>query len=133
VLVLGVAGWVLLAPPEPADKPPAPLTPAQVAAKTPILPNGFTVSQNDNLQVVEVSVEKAPDGRYVVGTLKNTTGRRYRSAELAFDLTDEDGSQVGAATTRVAAVEPNGNVRFRFPVPQRNASIALVREVRGSF
>jgi hypothetical protein len=133
VLVLGVASYYVLAPPAPADQRPESLTPAEVAAKTAILPKDFSVPQNTDLQIVEVAVENAPGGSFVAGVLRNNSGVRYGGAELTFDLTDSDGSQVGAASTRVAAIDPKGMLRFRFAVPQRHADVALVREVRGYF
>jgi hypothetical protein len=65
--------------------------------------------------------------------LRNNSRVRYGGAELVFDLADQDGSQVGAAATRVGTIDPRGQVRFRFEIPQRRATTALVREVRGSF
>ena len=131
VMVIGLTGYVMLTPPTPVDKPPSQLTPAELAARTATLPKDFSVRQNTDLQVVEVSVEKGGSSE-VTGVLKNQTQRSFASAELTFDLTDDAGSQLGGVSTRVGAIGPGATVPFRFPVAQKGVAFVLVREVRGS-
>ncbi|HWQ52424.1 MAG TPA: FxLYD domain-containing protein [Bryobacteraceae bacterium] len=132
LVVVAVAAYAMLTPPTLTDTPPETLTPAQVAARTPVLPKGFTLPQNTDLQIMEVTVDRT-GGMFVAGTLKNNASRRVAGAELVFDLADQDGSQVGSASTRVESVEPNGTLHFRFPIPHKNAAFVLVRELRPSF
>ena len=133
VVVLGVVIYALTSPPPVTDKPPSELTPEEIAARTPIIPKDFTVSQNTDLQIVEVTVDKSTDPNTVTGTLKNNTGTYYSSAALSFDLTDEEGSAVGGVSTTVLKVEPHSSMAFRFPIPHRNAAFVLVREARGKY
>ena len=132
VAVAAVAAYMALTPPTLPEKPPESLTPDQVAARTAVIPEGFRVAQNTDLEIVEVSIDRS-DGMHVAGVLKNNTARRFASAELSFNLTDEDGSQVGGAGGRVEAIGPHHTVRFRFPVAQKNAAHVLVREVNGAY
>jgi hypothetical protein len=122
------AAYFMLTPPTPAHKPPASLTPAEIAARTPLIPDNLTVVQNTDLQVVEAAVDRA--AMQVYGSLKNNTARRYAAAELAFDLADPLGSQVGRAATRVTGIEPYGSHAFRFAIPHKRAAVVVVREVR---
>ena len=132
LIVLGVAAYTILTPPPRIDKPPSELTAAEIAARTAVLPKDFTLQQNTDLQIVEAAVDRSANPHQVTGILKNNTARRYRAAELAFDLTDEQGSQVGGASTSVGNVEPQATLQFRFPIAQRNARFVFVREVRGA-
>ena len=128
-VMIGTAAYIMLAPPPANQKQPTQMTSTEIAAQTAIIPQGFTVAQTTDLQVTEVTVENTGGGAFVVGILKNNTGRSFGGADLTFDLTDEKGSQVGAAGARAEAIGPNGTVRFRVPIAQRNATFVLVREV----
>ena len=127
ILVALVATYVLPAP----DKRPAKVPPAQVAAKT--LPDltGLKLPEKAELEVVEVQLQAGLDPPVLTGAVRNKSARRYQSAEVAFALTDRDGSQVGAATTKVHNVEPYGLVRFQIPLKPKNVAYALVTDVRG--
>jgi hypothetical protein len=132
-IVLGVVLYALVTPPRMSDKLPSDLPAAEIAARTQIIPKDFTVSQNTDLQILEVSVDKTSSPHTLTGVLKNNTGRYYSVAELTFDLTDEQGSAVGGASVKVQKVEPHSATPFRFPIPQRNAEFVLVRDARGMF
>lgn len=133
VIVLGIVLYALITPPRAADKPPGDLRPDEIAARTQILPKDFTVSQNTDLQVVEVTVDKSVTPHVLTGKLKNNTARYYSSAELSFDLTDEAGSAIGGALVKVPKIEPHSSTPFRHAIPQRNAAFVLVRDARGMF
>jgi hypothetical protein len=133
VIVLGAVLFGLMTRPNTMDKPPSDLRPEEIAARTPILPKDFTVSQNTDLQIVEVSVDKNSNPQAITGTLKNNTGRFYTSAELTFDLTDEGGSAIGGASVTLQKLEPHSSTPFRFPIPQHNAAFVLVRDARGLY
>lgn len=130
--VVGVALYAMLRPPTLPENRPATPTAAEIAASTPILPDNFSLPQNTDLQIIQASVTR-DGGTHVAGVLKNNTSRRYAGAELSFHLTDEDGSQVGGASTRLGLIEPRATVPFRFPIPQKNAAFVLVREVRPAY
>jgi hypothetical protein len=69
----------------------------------------------------------------ISGTLQNVSEKRFSNVELTFDLTDENGSQVGGARTVVADIGPHATKNFSFTIPQRNAAFVLVRESRPVF
>lgn len=131
VVVLATALYMALRPPTLPEKALEAPSAAEMAARTAVIPDNFRVPQNTDLEIVEVSVERST-GTHISGVLKNNTGQRFAAADLAFDLTDEEGSQVGGAVTRVETIGPHGTVRFRFPISQKNAAHVLVRELRGS-
>jgi hypothetical protein len=132
-IVIGIVIYALFTPPPVVERPLSDLPPEEIAARTQIIPKDFTVTQNTDLQIVEVAVDKSTTPNSVTGTLKNNTGRFYSAAELTFDLTDEEGSAVGGVSTKVLKVEPHSVTSFRFSIPQRNAAFVLVREARGTF
>ena len=110
----------------PAPKPDKELTAAEITAK--LLPNmdkDFKLAPTSDVQVLEAKV----DGTRLVGKVKNTSTREIAGAELVIDLTDVDGSQVGAVSAIVEKISPSGTRSFEVPIKQRNAATAMVREV----
>jgi hypothetical protein len=110
----------------PAPKPAKELTAAEISAK--LLPNmdkDFKLAPASDVQVLEARV----DGTRLVGRVKNTSTRAIAGAELVVDLTDADGSQVGAVSVVVEKIPPSGTRDFEIPIRQRNAATAMVREV----
>jgi hypothetical protein len=130
-LLLAAVVYVLLVPPRAREQAPAQLSPAEIAARTVIIPKDFTFPQNKDLQVTEAAVEHGAAGSFLTGTLQNNTDRSFAGAELAFELLDERGSMAGGAGGRAPAVGPRGTVRFRIPIEQREAVQVTVRGVRG--
>ena len=110
----------------PLATPAKELTAAEITAK--LLPNmdkDFNLAPSSDVQVLEARV----DGTRLVGKVKNTSTRQIASAELVIDLTDADGSQVGAVSVVVEKLPPSGTRDFEIPIRQRNAAGAMVREV----
>jgi len=110
----------------PAPKPDKELTAAEITAK--LLPNmdkDFKLAPTSDVQVLEAKV----DGTRLVGKVKNTSAREIAGAELVIDLTDVDGSHVGAVSAIVEKIPPSGTRSFEVPIKQRNAATAMVREV----
>jgi hypothetical protein len=106
------------------------LTPEQVAAKMlPNLDKNLKVEQNHDVEVADVHIEQS-GGTKVAGTVRNTTAHVIQDPELVFDLTDAAGSRLGAVSTRIPKIDARSSAPFSFPVPQKNAAFALVREVR---
>jgi hypothetical protein len=106
------------------------LTPEQVAAKMlPNLEKDIKIDQNHDIEVADVHIEQS-GGTKVAGTVRNTTGHVIQDAELFFDLTDAAGSRLGAVTTRIPRIDAKSSAPFSFPVQQKSAAFALVREVR---
>jgi len=127
VLAITVAGISRILPRK--THPVAELTRAEVAARTlPDYSKTVRVPSNTEVQVVEVMVHRNP-GPVVSGSVRNLTDREIPSAELVFDLTDSNGSQVGAVTGTVSRLKPNSVTKFQLPIKETNAAFALVREV----
>jgi len=104
----------------------SPLTAAEITAK--LLPNmdkDIKLVPASDVQVVEIKV----DGMRLSGKVKNTTAREVAFAELVVDLTNVDGSQVGAVNAVVERIPPSGTKDFDVSIKQHDAAFALVREV----
>ncbi len=132
-IAAGIAVYALLSPPPATEKPPSEPTAAEVAARTPIVPQDFRVAQNTELQVTEVGVDRTSLPHHVTGLLRNTTNMRFSGAEVTVDLTNMQGSQVGAAVARVDDIPPHSTVRFATEIPQKNVTYVLVREVKSRY
>jgi hypothetical protein len=110
----------------PAAKPIKELTAAEITAK--LLPNtdkDFKLGPSPDVQVLEARV----DGMRLVGKVKNISAKEIALAELVVELTDVEGSQVGAAYASVEKIPPSATRDFAVPIQQRNAANVLVREV----
>lgn len=129
-VVVGIVVYTVFSPPQAAEKPPGEPSAAEIAAHNPIVPKDFTVQQNNELQVVEVGVDRSGTPHRITGVLKNNTNRPFRGAEVSFDLADESGSQIGRAAATVDIVPPRASVPFSASISQTNAAVVLVREVQ---
>jgi hypothetical protein len=81
-----------------------------------------------DIEVLEAAVSRGGD-RTVSGKIRNTTDHAISVAELIFDITDDEGSQLGGVSVRVENVPPHAIVPFKSVLQQQNARSALVREV----
>ncbi len=126
-IAMGIALSKILDPPEVA--PAKELSAKELAAK--ILPNmdkDLKLASNPDVQVVEVTI-RHEGGSHLKGVVKNTTTHEIAYVDLTVDLTDATGSQVGAVSGTIERVPPSSNKDFTFPIKQRDAAFALVREI----
>jgi hypothetical protein len=109
--------------------PPRELTPAEIAAGTLPTIDPKVDGVSSDLKITEVQVNHA-EPPTLVGNVSNVTDKVITLAEFSFDLTDVTGSQVGAAAGKMEKLAPKESRRFEIPIKPRDASYALVREVR---
>jgi len=81
-----------------------------------------------DVEVLEASVSRGGE-HFISGKIRNTTDHAISVAELIFDVTDEEGSQLGGVSVRVENVPARAIVPFKSPLQQQSARSALVREV----
>jgi hypothetical protein len=96
-----------------------------------VLPNldkTYQSEQSKDVEVVEAAVNRGPEPT-LTGKLRNNTDNLVRVADVVFDITDQEGSQVGGVSVRVENIEPKGTATFKASLPQKTARSALVREV----
>jgi hypothetical protein len=131
--VLALLGLMALALGNYFDPAPSPqkvaATPHEIGAITakvlPDLQKTYKSDSDTDCEVAEASV----GGSTLVGKLRNKTDRTVHVADVVFDLTDEDGSALGAVAVRVENIAPHGTADFRMAVEQHKAKTALVREL----
>ena len=115
---------------DPADAPaPKEMTPEEVSRK--VLPNiarNIQIDTNRDVEVVEVHVERAAELR-VVGSVRNNSARNFAAVDVVCNLTDVRGSELGAVSGHIENLAPKSVKAFQFPIQQRNAAFALVREI----
>jgi len=96
-----------------------------------ILPNiakNIQIETNHDVEVVEVHVDQTHPMK-VSGSIRNNTASTVTAVDIIINLTDSIGSQLGAVNGRVENLPPKAVKTFEFPIEQRNAAVALVREV----
>jgi len=81
-----------------------------------------------DIEVLEAAVSRGAE-RTISGKIRNTTDHQISVAELIFDVTDDEGSQLGGVSVRVENVPPHAIVPFKSVLQQQAARSALVREV----
>jgi hypothetical protein len=128
VLLVGVFVYLLVS----VLRHPAEQTESTGPAPAPveIIPKGFKVDKNRDLEVVEMDFKKDKEPKEITGTLHNLTDRTFEKCEVSFDITTKTGEQLGAASTTVNHLEPHASMKFRIPVLQKEAGFAMVRELR---
>jgi hypothetical protein len=104
-------------------------TPAEIMAKLlPDLEKTVKINANPDAELAEVRVVQG-DAPRLSGMLSNKTTRAI-SIEFVLDLTDANGSRLGAVTERVDNIPARSAAPFDFVLKQPGAAFALVREVR---
>ena len=129
LLVVGTVVFALTRHKAAPPPPPEPTAAEMLARILPKVDESIKTNSSTDVQVLEAQVDKSGPPR-VIGSVKNNTDRLIRSAVLALDLTDADGSQVGAVAGRLENIEPGATMKFAYPITQRAAVFAIVREVR---
>lgn len=84
-----------------------------------------------DLEVVEIHPENDSFTKYVAGTVKNNTGRKYGYVQVEINLYDESGAQVGSTFANTNNLEPGGTWKFRAVVFEDNAKSFKVTGVSG--
>lgn len=119
---------------------PAPASEQPVRVKQPtgeitgkVLPNvekdlAVSSDYSRDIEVLEASVSRAGE-RTLSGKVRNTTDHIVQAAELVFDVTDSEGSQLGGVAVRLDNIAAGATVPFKINLPQQDARSALVREV----
>jgi len=138
VPLLAIAVFIGLAmnnyfdPPASAEQPTVAKQPTgDVTAKVlPHIEKELAVSSgySRDVEVLEAAVSRGAD-HSLAGKLRNTTDHVIQVADLVFDVTDEDGSQLGGISVRVENIPAHAVVPFKTALAQHDARTALVREV----
>jgi len=66
----------------------------------------------------------------LTGKVRNNTDHLVRVADIVFDVTDGDGSQLGGVSIRVENIAAKSTAPFKAVLEHRSAKAALVREIR---
>ena len=128
VFLVGIAVYVLVG----FLRRPAAQNEVPGAAPAPVqfLAPGVKIEKNKDLEIVEIDFNKTSDPKIITGTLRNRTDRTFARCEISFHVTTKEGGQLGAVDTILENVGPHASVRFRIPVPQKDAAFTMVRELR---
>lgn len=85
-----------------------------------------------DLEVTELRWETGEFGsRFVVGTLKNNTNKRYSYVQVEINLYDKEGNLVGSTLDNVNNLDPHGTWKFKAVVMEEDAVEAKLKGVTG--
>jgi hypothetical protein len=104
---------------------PAPEAGSVTAKVLPDLQKTYKSDSDTDCEVAEATVGNST----LIGKLRNNSDRKVNVADVIFDLTDEEGSALGAVAVKVENIAPHGTANFRVTVEQHQAKTALVREL----
>jgi hypothetical protein len=132
---LAVAGLMALAlnsyfdpaPSEPKVEA-APKTREITAKVLPATQKEFSPETSREVDVVEAAITHS-SGATLAGKLRNNTDHLVRAADVVFDVTDSEGSQLGGVAVRVENIAAKSTAPFQVTLEQRAARSALVREI----
>lgn len=108
-----------------ADEGPLAAAPEAAAQQKPPLD---PISASTDLEVVNMRIARDTHPPFVMGVVRNTTGRKIDSADVSYYLADAAGNLVGTDKTQVANVAPHGSVAFRLPLKTATAQYVFVRD-----
>jgi hypothetical protein len=94
----------------------------------PHLEKDYKSDSDRDVEVTEAVVARGADSS-ISGKLRNNTDHTVMAADVVFDVTDEEGSALGAVAVRVENIGAKATVPFRKAIEQHTARSALVREV----
>ncbi len=127
LLLGGITLWAFRSSVFRKDQPKLDMSPAEIAAKFMPDVDKIKITTNRDVEVPAVGVDSR--GPALVGTVKNNTARVLQSVEVTFDVTDANGSKVGAFKAQFHDLKAQSLTDFRVPIPPANAAIAVVREI----
>jgi hypothetical protein len=105
------------------------LTPAEAAAKMMPDLNRVNVVTNKDIEVPEVGVDRS-GSLALAGIVRNNTAHTVSAVEILFDVTDDRGSRLGNVSAQLQNLAPKSESKFRVPINQQTASIAIVRDIK---
>ena len=87
--------------------------------------------KGDPTQVMGHKIIKAESGKmeYVVGIVKNHTGKRFFDVEVLFDLLNDKGRKIGEAKDYVGILSPNESWEFKCTIFVREAKTAKLNRI----
>jgi hypothetical protein len=127
LVVMALGNYFDMTPAVVEQRIPRTSAPAVTAKLLPNLEKTYRSESDQTCDVLEASVGA---GDHVLsGKLRNNTDQAIHVADVVFDVTDEEGSQLGAVAVKVEDIAPHAVASFRMTLPQEKAKNALVREL----
>jgi hypothetical protein len=113
-----------------ADFSPAPPSTLQTdpAASS---PNPASSASSQGLEMVESRTVSEEYGRYIVGTVRNTSNHVYDYVQVEANLYDTSGAQVGSTLANVNNLEPGGTWKFKAIIMEPNVVQYKITKVSG--
>lgn len=87
-------------------------------------------AKTPDLEIIEHSTENDSFSTYIVGTVKNNTGKEYTYVQVEINLYDANGAQVGSTLANANNLEPNGSWKFK-AVTLEEFSTYKIKDVTG--
>jgi hypothetical protein len=83
------------------------------------------------LEVLDYKATAVDSTRYVIGTVRNNSGRTIEYAQVEINLYDKSGAQVGSTMDNVTNIEPRGTWKFKAMITEESATNFKIVGVTG--
>lgn len=84
-----------------------------------------------DLEILDDKIEADQNKRYVVGTVKNNTGLKFKFVQVEIDLYDQFGTLLGTVLAKTDNLEPNGSWKFKSLITDETTEKFKIRDVHG--
>lgn len=136
--VLAVGIFVLIMFPDRSQKKSGGARPEAPSVSYPVAPSApepttppVREPQKPAFEVIEAHPERDQYFRYVAGTIKNNTGKRYSGVVATVSLYDASGSQIGSAIDTISGLDPYGTWKFKAMVTVEGVATYRISNVQG--
>jgi hypothetical protein len=103
-------------------------TRALTAKLLPHIEKNFKTDYSRDVNIVEAAISTGNE-RILFGKIRNNTDRVLQVAEAVFELTNDDGSELGGVVVTVRNIAPKATAPFKLTLTQRDARSVMVREL----
>jgi len=113
----------------PVDQPaPAAAAPEPAPTRLRTLDKPLATDYSRDVEILEAGISGGND-HTLSGKIRNKTDRAVRIVDVIFDVSNEDGSDLGGVAVRVENIAPKATARFKVKLEQRSARSVMVREL----
>ncbi len=82
-----------------------------------------------DLELLNHSVQTDSHMKYVVGTIKNNTNKKYSYAQVEINLYDKSGAQIGSTLANINNFEPGASWKFKAIIVEDGASTYKIKDI----
>ncbi|RKD22417.1 hypothetical protein SAMN02745883_00735 [Caminicella sporogenes DSM 14501] len=88
-------------------------------------------TKKPNLELIEHTIKSDSFSKYVVGTIKNNTDRKYGYVQVEINIYDKDGAQIGSTMDNINNLAPGATWKFKAPILEDEAASYQIIDISG--